>query len=553
MIAKIIESKTQNASFSRSARYVLDVSGGVDPATWKRTADYVLDTTNSHEGEKVGSVFISNCISTDAGDAALEILATQAQNTRSKTAKHLHIVASFPPGETLTDSNMQIVEAELVKSLGLEDHQRLTAVHLDTDHQHMHILINTVHPKNFRNITPYQSKQHLMDACVKLELVHSLQRTNHGEKANSRTLGADIEAHSGQQSLAGWISREGGSDLIDSLEKAVDWEGIHKELAEFGLEIRPRGAGLVVGVKGDTRLHVKASSLSRSLSANALGVRLGDYKAPSETISKLEPKVAYERQPVVMTKGQVLFTKYTSERAASSKANAAIKSSFSKVYTESRESTRDLFNKKRAIIKANRALTYLTRRTKYRELDADYRATMRGVMAENKEGKHKELTPKLTWKDYLQKEATAGNSDALDSLRKMQKPRKAQDNSISVQTTKEPNAFLFADTKTVAKSGTVRYQLKDGGVIADKTASIEVLKPSDLASSHSLTLAQARFPKEKLELKGTKKFKDKLVELAGKRKLTLKFLDSGLEKKRLALTGKVKTKTQQIKPRGLGR
>lgn len=554
MIAKIIESKTQSASFSRSARYVLDVSGGVDPSTWKRTADYVLDTSNSHEGEKVGSVFISNCISTDPGDAALEILATQSQNTRSKAAKHLHIVASFPPGETLTDNKLQEVEAELVKSLGLLDHQRLSAVHLDTDHQHMHILINTVHPKNFRNITPYQSKQHLMDACIKLEQAHSLQKTNHGELAHSKTLGGDIEAHSGQQSLAGWISREGGLALIDTLEKAPDWQGVHKTLAEFGLEIRPRGAGLVVGVKGDARLHVKASSLSRTLSANALGLRLGDYQAPTDAISKLKPKLSYQRQPVVLTKGQTVYAKYRTDRQEWSTSNGVVKKRFSKAFLETRDSTRDFYRKKRAIVAANRGLTYLSRRTQYRLLDAEYRADMRGVLSKMKAERQQQLIPLLTWKDYLQKEAKAGNTEALDALRKLQKPREALNNSISVKVSAtDPKTFIFADAKTVGKSGTVRYLLKDGGVIADKAGSIEVLKSSELACAYSLTLAQARFSGEKLNVKGSKKFKDKLVELAGSRKLKVKFLDGGLEKKRLAFTGKVKSTIRQSKPRGLGR
>lgn len=99
----------------------------------------------------------------------------------------------------------------------------------------------------------------------------------------------------------------------------------------------------------------------------------------------------------------------------------------------------------------------------------------------------------------------------------------------------------------------MRYLLKDGGVIADKAGSIEVLKSSELACAYSLTLAQARFSGEKLNVKGSKKFKNKLVELAGSRKLKVKFLDGGLEKKRIAFIGKVKSTIRQSKPRGLGR
>jgi len=554
MIAKIVESKTQSSSFSRSARYILDVRGGIDPSTWERTADYVLDTSNSHEGEKVGSVFVSNCLSQDPADAVLEITATQAQNTRSKTSKHMHIVASFPPGETLSDAQLQKVETELVQSLGLLDHQRVTAVHLDTDHQHMHILINTVHPKNFRNITPYQSKQRLMDTCIKLEQEHSLQRTNHGEKANSRSPGGDIEAHSGQLSLAGWISKEGGSELITTLEKAPTWQDLHKSLAEYGLEIRPRGAGLVVGVKGDSRLHVKASSLSRSLSANALGLRLGDFEVPSQSVSQLKPRVKFQRQPIGAEKKPPLFIAFTNARKQWAKENKQVRSNASKDYARIRDDTRAVYSKKRAIVTANRGLTYLARRTKYHELDAEYRAEMHAVAVGIKTGKQSSLTPMLTWKDYLQQQARTGNHEALEELRKLNKPLRALTNSLSIKAAPEDSkTFIFSDTKTVSKSGTVRYWLKDGGVIADKASSIEVLKPSDTASGYSLTIAEMRFAGEKLKVKGSKTFKDGLVAVAGVTKKRVKFLDSGLEKKRALLSGKAKAKTRQIKPRGLGR
>jgi hypothetical protein len=49
VIAKRVQKKKGASNFARLARYVVDARGGVDPSTWKRTADYILDA--SHGGE----------------------------------------------------------------------------------------------------------------------------------------------------------------------------------------------------------------------------------------------------------------------------------------------------------------------------------------------------------------------------------------------------------------------------------------------------------------------------------------------------------------------
>ena len=46
------------SQFSRLAQYVLNAQGRSNPATWSRTADYVLDT--AHQGAKVGQGLIDD-------------------------------------------------------------------------------------------------------------------------------------------------------------------------------------------------------------------------------------------------------------------------------------------------------------------------------------------------------------------------------------------------------------------------------------------------------------------------------------------------------------
>lgn len=195
MIAKRVPRTKGTSSPARLVRYMVAAEGGLDPRSWSRTADYILNSGTTHQGEKVGGVRVTNCGTDDPAAATVLIEATQAANTRSKADKTYHLVFSFPPGEQPPLEVLHVIEDELCASIGLADHQRISAVHIDTDHLHVHVAINKVHPTGFQNIEPYYDKQRLMEACEHLEQQYDLQRTNHGlnqENSNDRQRHARI-------------------------------------------------------------------------------------------------------------------------------------------------------------------------------------------------------------------------------------------------------------------------------------------------------------------------------------------------------------------------
>jgi hypothetical protein len=155
--------------------------GGIDPNTWARTSDYILDTKETTtQGERVASFRVTNCGTDDPAAATVLIEAIQAANTRSKADKTYHLVYSFPAGENPPLEVLHAIEDELCEAIGFSDHQRISAVHTDTDHLHVHIAINKVHPTGLQNIEPYYDQPRLMEACERLEIKYGLQRTNHG-------------------------------------------------------------------------------------------------------------------------------------------------------------------------------------------------------------------------------------------------------------------------------------------------------------------------------------------------------------------------------------
>ena len=180
MIAKRIMSPQGGAGYQRLAGYVLNVQREhqpADPASWTRLNAYILDT--AHQGEKVAWARATNCQTDDSGWAVKEILATQARNTRSRGDKNYHLVVSFPEGERPTREQIEDIEDRLCAALGFEEHQRVSAVHQNTDNWHLHVAINKVHPRTFRNIEPFRDHYRLQEACAELEIRHGLTREPH--------------------------------------------------------------------------------------------------------------------------------------------------------------------------------------------------------------------------------------------------------------------------------------------------------------------------------------------------------------------------------------
>ncbi|HGA7692105.1 TPA: TraI/MobA(P) family conjugative relaxase [Salmonella enterica subsp. enterica serovar Virchow] len=181
MIAKRVPRDKGTSSPARLVRYMVAAVGEIDPNTWARTSDYILDTKeNTIKGEKVHSYRVTNCGTDDPAAAAIVIEAIQAANVRSKADKTYHLVYSFPPGEQPSLEVLHAIEDELCAAIGYADHQRVSAVHTDTDHLHVHVAINKVHPTGLQNIEPYYDKKRLMETCERLEIKYGLQRTDHG-------------------------------------------------------------------------------------------------------------------------------------------------------------------------------------------------------------------------------------------------------------------------------------------------------------------------------------------------------------------------------------
>jgi len=512
-----------------------------DHAVWQRTADYILDAVGG--GERVAAVRITNCHATEIDMAIAEIEATQALNVRARGDKTYHLVVSFPPGERPRPDQLIDIEDELCRAIGLQKHQRISAVHTDTAHLHIHIAINQVHPQTHACIEPWQDRPKLMRTCVRLEIKHGLQRTNHGkaiaiEEAPRLPMRAEaMEVHGGMASFAGWIHQEARIALLTALDQGQSWQDLHAALTVLGLEIRPRGAGLIIAERGG-RAAVKASSIDRRLSKGALEARWSAFTPPDPN-TELTPAKQYRRGP--MHDGEeveALYESYLRRRADALEVRDAAKAQMEEMLNRRWAAAQQWYEGCKSDIRGSRVFSTAKKdwECDKLELRAAYKFRERREFAGAERAKFRGSHPLPTWQEFLRQEASNGNATALTVLRRHRnRYRKAISTIVTGDQTSEAKAVIAVEFRPETRAnGDLVYRLRDGGRLTDTQHGIRVEKTSHIAIALALSLDAARGRQGKIAATDPH-FARQAIEVAARDRLDVAFQDPEHERERLRL------------------
>lgn len=535
MIAKASR-RVAGGSFARLAAYVSDLKRIGDLRDWRKTADYILDRKGG--GDRVEAVRVTNCANEEPGLALAEIAAVQERNTTSKTDKTYHLIVSFPPGERPTPAQLHDIEDSLCAAIGLADHQRISAVHNDKDHFHFHVAINKVHPATLRTITPYFDQPRLQAACIELEKKHGLTQTNHempdrdpGRKAGRTEA---MELHGRQQSLVQWVRDEAGPALLKAQDVGRGWQDLHRAAAAYGLEVKPRGAGLVIVVAGEKYARVKPSDIDRRLSFGALTGKWGPYQAPAGPHPA--PERVYPRAPL-HTPGPAtaaLFRAYQRDRERALAARKEERETRRAEAAAWRKAMSDWAAERRQAIKAM-PFTAEGRKAAYAELKRDrQQANAREQTRRVEEREYMVSRPLLTWQSWLQSQAANGNALAVEVLRSAEQ-RQAELGAavLSAGNAEQARHVVYQHLRPiVAKDGSITYRVDDGGRVTDQARQVRVDEVSVSATFLALSLAADRFGDRPLAVDGSDQFKAQLAQLAAIEGMKVTFTDAQLEAER---------------------
>ena len=365
-----------------------------------RAMDYIqrvnLDVDNRP------TTWANNCLSDDIELSKLEIESTQKMNHRARGDKTYHMIISFSPEDEISEDLHKEIVDNVCKDLGFEEHQRVCAIHKDTNNEHCHVVINKIHPKTFKVHTPYYDGYAMNDIAAELEQKYQLIVINHSnEKKTDKH--QDSMHQDGVKSFKLWVIENTKNEVEKIIKKGGSWQDVSNELAKHNLHVRKSGAGLAISDK-DKPLYMKASSLTRSF--KKLGSCDDSITSPDFVDTK-----KYERLPV--TGENELWTKYQEQKESNKAAKEKVYDSFkerrSEVYATAKEH--------RDKAKANKSLKGPIKKALYKTIRA---ATSTRIAELNKERKG-ELSNLKTgnWMEFLQKEYNEnGNIEALQQLKK---------------------------------------------------------------------------------------------------------------------------------------
>lgn len=477
-------------------------------------AHYLMDEKNSNE--KVEEFLFSNCNFAHNYQANLEeIQSTQLVNTVSQTDKTYHLIVSFQEDENPSSETIHKIEEEFIKALGYEEHQRLSVVHNNTNNLHLHIAINKINPNTFTIKDPFRDIKILQEKAVELEEIFHLKRDNHTKKIDAEpTKIKDKEIHSGVQSFLSWIKNEAGNEIKAVLnDRNTSFDDLQKTLNKYNLELRERGAGLVISDKNRS-LFVKASDVERGLSKNNVLKRYGTLKAANETQEQALTRFGEKKAS--------LWDEYQTQMKAIKTNKIELLEKLSSASAEEFDEFKEIYAKRREYIKSNPRTSIEVKRAAYKYLAEERKKEFTEIKLKVSRVRTKiyQENKTLSFVEFLQQKAEQGDKNAIKTLQR--KEQKLNGNVIESKS--ENNAKILPGVKAnFGKNGIIFYKLGNAKIIDNGN----VIK---LCGDHQneknikefLDLAKIKFGVNPIEIKGTNNFKAQVQKSIEEQKINLK-------------------------------
>lgn len=314
MLAKVIALKAKGGFSAKAvADYIAGERAQQDaPELHSSNPTAVADYVNREGVSEGGSFNLEGLDPADPQDRALIVaqmdhVARAGQHkTGFKSNPFYHFVLSWREGEHPDQQQAGDAVTHALKALGMQDNQAIFAVHRDKEHHHhVHVVVNRVNPENLILAGPPRYDFLTLDrACREIELAHgwqhdlgpyavidgSVQRISRAqrEKLGMATGKAPqawmMESKSGLPSLATWAKSYVAHELVD----CQTWEDMHIVMTKRGMRLEKLKSGLqVVALDADGKeTRTKASAIDYQLSLGRLEKRMGAYRdfQPAETL-----------------------------------------------------------------------------------------------------------------------------------------------------------------------------------------------------------------------------------------------------------------------------
>ena len=505
--------------------------------SFQALAAYLLDFKN--EAQKVEGYDFSNCPFEEIEENISYIKQMQELNQMVQTDKSLHLVVSFQEEEFPSPETLADIEHELLKSLGMQEHHRLSVSHNNTNNFHLHIAVNRLNPHTNLIVDPWKSKMKLQKKAEELEEKHKLKKDNHPvqlivdekvfmeENANSSKTKVhpykDQEIHSGMKNLLTWIKEEALDEILEVINNPKsDYKDLHNVLAKYNLELKSRANGLVIGDK-KRKLFVKASDVHRSLSKGNLENKFGTFSKYESSVKAEKnfgkPKsFLWESYQSLMEERKV---QKKSELTLEKESRLALLGSIKLKYKEQLELVKFNNNIPSKLKYQHRQIIYTHQKEELQELSERFSQKRKSIHKQNR---------LYAYKEYLLEKALVGDEKALEALRRTTMTFKANENILRHPKGKVNHQLWESLKVQITKEGKAVYEVEGNGKIIDTGAYLKVtVEDNDRAILTSLQMAKKKYG-DVLDVQGSTEFKKRVMMVNESYKLDIKFTDKAMRR-----------------------
>jgi len=262
------------------------------PESFRASALYLAGRVKGLSPDRVEFVERRNLHTDDPRAAAAVMDATAQKSARCKQPAY-HFIITFDPRDAaagkVTPEVKRRVAREVIERMGLTEHQLLVYSHKDTDHPHLHFLVNRIQPTQHVAFNRHQDGRKLTGIVqeLALELGLNVLRNRDHERQLDREVVEDFgpSVSDAEYWRARREEREAqlpfGKDAVadlrrrlkDDFIRARDWDDLAGRLAAKGITLERKGQGLILT---DGERFAKLSEMGKGVRFLVLEQRFGE-------------------------------------------------------------------------------------------------------------------------------------------------------------------------------------------------------------------------------------------------------------------------------------
>jgi len=262
------------------------------PESFKASALYLAGRVKDLSPDRVEFVFANNLQTTDPRAATAVMEATAAKSVRCRQPAY-HFIVTFDPADDaagrVTERVKREIAGKVIGDMGLTEHQALVYSHRDTDHPHLHFLVNRIHPTEhiaydrhrdgtrLKEIVRERAREYGLNVLKDRELLREMERVDDlsggGTVSDAEYWRAKREGRLPQTPFAKEAILSLRERLYDDFGQAESWDDLTKRLEARGLTLERKGQGLVL-TNGER--FAKLSEMGRGVRMKALETRFDE-------------------------------------------------------------------------------------------------------------------------------------------------------------------------------------------------------------------------------------------------------------------------------------